>query len=98
MIDRRSGIDSRSDAEKHLVGERRSGVDRRAPRSPSPSGDQLALFARRIRRVMREESGRPLLGVAIGDGHFSIYPEVTRVVEWIEQLANEASEVDAKPS
>ena len=46
---------------------------------------------------MREESGRHLLGVAIGDGHFSIYPEVTRVVEWIEQLANEASEVDAKP-
>jgi hypothetical protein len=37
---------------------------------------------------MREENSRHLLGVAIGDGHFSIYPDVTRVVEWIERLAS----------
>lgn len=88
MVDRRSGIDSRSDAEKQLVGERRSGLDRRALSASPPSGDQLALFARRIRRVMREENSRHLLGVAIGEGQFSIYPDVTRVVEWIEQLAS----------
>jgi hypothetical protein len=37
---------------------------------------------------MREENSRHLLGVAIGEGQFSIYPDVTRVVEWIEQLAS----------
>lgn len=87
MIDRRSGTDSRSAAEKQLVGERRSGADRRTPCVGQPSNDQLALFARRMRRVMRDEKGRHLLGVAIGEGHFSIYPDVVRVVEWIEQMA-----------
>jgi hypothetical protein len=40
-----------------------------------------------MRRVMRDEKSRHLLGVAIGEGHFSIYPDVVRVVEWIEQMA-----------
>ena len=87
MMDRRSGIDSRSEAEKQLVGERRSGGERRAPSLSQPSNEQLTLFARRVRRVMRDEKGRHLLGVAIGEGHFSIYPDVVRVVEWIEQMA-----------
>jgi hypothetical protein len=59
----------------------------------------LALFARRMRRIMRDEKGRHLLGVAIGEGHFAIYPEVVRVVDWIERLAgtNQLSEPDQKP-
>ena len=99
MIDRRSGIDSRSEADKQLIGERRSGTDRRV-HGATPSGEELALFVRRIRRVMRDEKGRHLLGVAIGEGHFTIYPDVVRVVEWIEQLAGSTkqSEADQKPS
>jgi hypothetical protein len=99
MIDRRSGVDSRSEAKKQLVGERRSGIDRRVHEAP-PSGEQLALFVRRIRRVMRDEKGRNLLGVAIGEGHFTIYPDVVRVLDWIEQLAgsNQQPEGDQKPS
>lgn len=98
MIDRRSGIDSRPEAEKRLIGERRSGADRRVLSGSLPSSDQLALFSRRIRRAMRDEQGRHFLGVAIGEGHFTIYPEVVRVVEWIEQLAgaNGQSEPDEK--
>src|SRR5581483_4104686 len=98
MLERRSGIDSRSEAEKRLSGERRSGVDRRAPSESRPSNDQLALFARRIRRAMRDENGRHLLGVAIGEGHFTIYPDVVRVIDWIEQLAgsSQQSEPDQK--
>ena len=88
MIERRSGIDTRSEAEKQLIEERRSRGDRRAPCASQPSNDQLALFARRIRRVMRDEKGRHLLGVAVGEGHFTIYPDVVRTVEWIEQLAD----------
>jgi hypothetical protein len=42
----------------------------------------LALFVRRIRRVMRDEKGRHLLGIAIGEGHFTIYPDVVRVLDW----------------
>lgn len=91
-MDRRSGIDSRSVEEKRLMGERRSGIDRRAPDQPRPSNDQLALFARRIRRVMRDEKSRYLLGVAVGEGHFAIYPDVVRVVEWIEQLAGSSQQ------
>ena len=86
-MDRRSGIDSRSEAEKQAAGERRSGGERRAACLSQPSNEQLALFARRMRRAMRDEKGRHLLGVAIGEGHFSIYPDVVRVVEWIEQMA-----------
>ena len=98
MIDRRSGIDrAGSEADKQLIGERRSGTDRRV-HGATPSGEELALW--RIRRVMRDEKGRHLLGVAIGEGHFTIYPDVVRVVEWIEQLAasTKQSEADQKPS
>jgi hypothetical protein len=87
MIERRSGLDSRSEAEKRLVGERRTAAEQQAPHESSPSADQLALFARRMRRVLRDEKARPLLGVAIGEGHFTVYPDVLRVVDWIEQVA-----------
>jgi hypothetical protein len=98
MIERRSGVDTRSEADKQLVGERRSGTDQRVHEA-APSSEQLALFARRIRRVMRDVNGRHLLGVAIGEGHFTIYADVIRVIEWIEQLAGSTpSEDRQKPS
>jgi hypothetical protein len=43
MIERRSGVDTRSEAEKQLVGERRSGTDRRVNEA-APSSEQLALL------------------------------------------------------
>jgi hypothetical protein len=88
--ERRSGMDTRSESEKQLLGERRSGIERRTDRKsakPMPSNEQLSLFARRLRRTMRDEKGRAFLGVAVGEQDFSFYPEVLRLVEWIESLA-----------
>jgi hypothetical protein len=87
--ERRSGTDTRSESEKQLLGERRSGLERRTDRAsakPVPSNDQLLLFARRLRRTMRDEKGRAFLGVAVGEQEFTFYPEVIRLVEWIESL------------
>jgi hypothetical protein len=53
---------------------------------PAPSNEQLGLFVKRIRRLMRDEKGRYLLGVAVGEGEFAPYPDVIRVLEWMEQL------------
>jgi hypothetical protein len=92
--ERRSGTDTRSESEKQLLGERRFGIERRTDRKsakPMPSNEQLLLFARRLRRTMRDEKGRAFLGVAIGEQDFSFYPEVTRLVEWIESLADAES-------
>jgi hypothetical protein len=47
LRERRSGIDTRSDAEKQLIGERRSGIERRSGCEPAkvmPSNEQLALL------------------------------------------------------
>ena len=67
-----------------------------------PSHEQLALFVKRIRRVMRDEKGRNLLGVAVGEGEFALYPDVIRVVEWMEQLlgtsATQQPEHGVKPT
>ena len=57
-----------------------------ASAKPMPSNEQLLLFARRLRRTMRDEKGRTFLGVAVGEQEFAFYPEVTRLVEWIESL------------
>jgi hypothetical protein len=92
--ERRYGMDTRSESEKQSLGERRSGIDRRADRKsakPMPSNEQLLMFARRLRRTMRDEKGRAFLGVAVGEQDFSFYPEVTRLVEWIESLAGPES-------
>ena len=35
---------------------------------------------------MRDEKGRAFLGVAVGEQDFAFYPEVIRLVEWIEDL------------
>ena len=98
--DRRSGIDSRSDAEKQLVGERRSGIDRRSASSTptAPSNEQLALFARRLRRTMRDQNSRGHLGVSNGEQEFVFFPDVLRVVEWIERLSAAESEHQTRPT
>lgn len=96
--ERRSGTDARVAIEKQSIGERRSGIDRRADRESTkqmPSNEQLLLFVRRLRRTMRDEKGRTHLGVAIGEQDFTFYPEVIRLVEWIEGLTNSDSEQSA---
>ena len=66
-IERRSGADTRSEAEKRLTGERRSQIDRRAGKAAEqPSKEQLSLFAKRIRRAIREENSRHLFGIPSG--------------------------------
>jgi hypothetical protein len=98
LIERRSGIDTRSENEKQAIGERRSGIDRRS-RLPStglmPSNEQLALFARRLRRAMRDEKGRNFFGVASGEDHFTFYSEVIRLLDWIEHVAGSGGEQEA---
>jgi hypothetical protein len=68
--DRRSGRDTRSEPEKQTVGERRSQIDRRSNHntraSNQPSKEQLSLFAKRVRRAMRDEKSRHFFGVAAG--------------------------------
>ena len=88
-VERRSGVDTRSEEEKRSVGERRSRIDRRASRaSEQPSKEQLALFAKRVRRAMRDEGARHVFGIPSGDGDFSSYPDVVRTLGWVEGLAN----------
>ena len=88
-VDRRSGVDTRSEEEKRLMGDRRSQIDRRASRaSQQPSNEQLALFAKRVRRAIRDEGSRHIFGIASGEGDFSGYPDVLRTLDWIEGLAN----------
>lgn len=99
--DRRSGIDTRSEAEKQLTGERRSGIDRRAVDRPAPitpSNEQLALFVRRLRRIMRDEKGRGHLGVANTEQEFSFFPDVIHVVDWLERLSAVQTEPQPRPS
>jgi hypothetical protein len=99
--DRRSGIDTRSEAEKELIGERRSGIDRRAvdrPAPAAPSNEQLALFARRLRRIMRDEKSRTHLGVASAEQEFTFFPDVIHVVAWIERLSAVQTEPQPRPT
>src|SRR5882724_13644901 len=63
--DRRSGRDTRSEAEERRSKIRRSDHDRRA--SEQPPKDQLSLFAKRVRRAMRDEKSRHFFGVASGE-------------------------------
>jgi hypothetical protein len=87
-VDRRSGVDTRSEEEK-LMGDRRSQIDRRASRaSQQPSNEQLALFAKRVRRAIRDEGSRHIFGIASGEGDFRGYPDVLRTLDWIEGRAN----------
>ena len=101
--DRRSGTDARSDTEKQLIGERRSAVDRQSERkniqaSVRPPNEQLALFARRLRRALGSERGREFFGVARGEYDFSIYPDVLRTLEWLETSAGWGTEESGQPA
>ena len=88
-IERRSGTDARSEAEKRLTGERRSRIERRSSRvSEQPSNDQLSLFAKRVRRAIRDENSRHIFGISSGENDFRGYPDVLRALDWIESLAN----------
>jgi hypothetical protein len=88
-VERRSEVDTRSEEEKRLTGERRSLLDRRTSRaSEQPSKDQLALFARRVRRAIRDESSRHIFGIPTGDDDFRGYPDVVRTLHWIEGLSD----------
>jgi hypothetical protein len=75
-IERRSEIDSRSESEKQIAGERRPDIERRsrlASKGVMPSNEQLALFARRLKRAMRDEKGRPFLALHLAktSSHFT---------------------------
>ena len=88
-IERRSLTDTRSEAERQLTGERRSQIDRRTgTASEQPSKDQLSLFAKRVRRAIRDESSRHIFGISSGEDDFRGYPDVLRALDWIESLAN----------
>ena len=91
--DRRSGTDTRSEAEKQMVGERRSQPARRSTEngkaSQPPSTDQLSLFARRVKRAMRDERSRHFFCIASGENDFRGHADVLRVLEWIEKLARD---------
>jgi hypothetical protein len=84
--DRRSGRDTRSEAEERRSKVRRFDHDRRA--SEQPPKDQLSLFAKRIRRAMRDEKSRHFFGVASGEDDFRGYTEVLGALEWIDDLAS----------
>jgi hypothetical protein len=88
-IERRALTDTRSEEERQLTGERRSQSDRRTgAASEQPSKDQLSLFAKRIRRAIRDESSRHIFGICSGDDDFRGHPDVLRALGWIESLAN----------
>jgi len=91
--DRRSGIDTRSEAEKQRVGERRSQIVRRSDQdrtaSQQPSKEQLVLFAKRVKRAMRDENGRHIFCVTSGENEFRGHTDVLRVLEWIEGLSRD---------
>jgi hypothetical protein len=92
-------MDTRTQEEKQSIGERRSGIERRST-SELPSKEQLALFARRMRRALRDEKSRGFFGVANGEQDFAIYPDVIHIVGWIEGLAavQREQQVQVKPS
>ena len=91
--ERRSGIDTRSEAEKQRVGERRSQIVRRSDpnkrASQQPSTDQLSIFAKRVKRAMRDEKSRHFFCIASGENDFRGHADVLRVLEWIEDLVRD---------
>ncbi len=62
-----------------------------------PTNDQLVLFARRLKRAMRDEKGRNFFGVASGEDHFTFYADVIRLIDWIEHTASLEGEPGAGP-
>jgi hypothetical protein len=88
-IERRSLTDTRSEEEGQLARECRSRIEGRdGTVSEQPSKDQLSLFAKRVRRAIRDENSRHIFGVPSGEDDFRGYPDVLRTLGWIEGLAN----------
>jgi non-canonical (house-cleaning) NTP pyrophosphatase len=91
---RSSGRDTRSEAERHLVGERRSQIDARFNQNKGateqPSKDQVSLFVKRVRRAMRDDKSRHFFGVSSGEDDFRGHADVLRCLEWIENLARDS--------
>jgi hypothetical protein len=63
-----------------------------------PSNEQLVLFARRLKRAMRDEKGRGFFGVASGEDHFTFYSDVVRLIDWIEQTAGSEAAPGVEPA
>src|ERR1700704_6958429 len=91
--DRRSALDTRSEAEKQRGDERRSQIVRRSDQneraSQQPSTDQLSIFAKRVKRAMRDEKSRHFFCIASGENDFRGHADVVRVLEWIEDLVRD---------
>ena len=84
----KSDADKKIGIERRLTGERRSRIERRSCRvNEQPSNDQLSLFAKRVRRAIRDENSRHIFGVPSGEDDFRGYPDVLRTLDWIEGLA-----------
>jgi hypothetical protein len=47
---------------------------------------------------MRDQGGRGYFGIANGENEFAFYPDVVRVVEWIERLSIVETEQQARPT
>jgi hypothetical protein len=47
---------------------------------------------------MRDQSGRGHFGIASGENEFAFFPDVVRVVEWIERLIAVESEQQTRPT
>lgn len=60
-----------------------------------PTAEQLALFGRRLTRAMRDERSRCHFGVARGEGDFAFYPDVIRLLEWIEASTKDVEKPEA---
>lgn len=66
--------------------------------SEKPSNEQLALFARRLRRAMNNEKSRQFFGVANGENDFAFYPDVLRTAEWIQSLVSAEPDLPEHPA
>src|SRR3981189_1897658 len=90
---RRAGGDTRAEAEKQRVGERRSQIVRRSDQdrtaSQQPSKEQLVLFAKRVKRAMRDENGRHIFCITSGENEFRGHTDVLRVLGWIDGLSRD---------
>ena len=47
---------------------------------------------------MRDDKGRSFFGMTNGENDFALYPEVVRVVEWIERQSAEGQQAKEAPS
>jgi hypothetical protein len=52
--------------------------------SRRPTNEQLALFAKRVRRATSNERTRHHFGVPSEEQVFALFPDVMRTLEWIE--------------